>query len=181
MLSPGESIVVRTTSLTSGSNRIFNKQISSHLKLEVSGDIRTLMNYKTLRNEVGESEFTNFLSNCINITTPVDCSKITSVDNSGLFNCFNGCSSITTPPDFSRVTRVNGLSAFGNCLYNCSSLTKVITPNVPTWDTRVFSNWLKGVSPTGTIYKPKTLEIPTGTPSGIPAGWTTADYEDHQS
>lgn len=69
-----------------------------------------------------------------------------------------------------------------DCFNGCSSLTKVIAPNVTPWDDNdAFRRWLENVSPTGTVYKPKTLEIPTDTTGGVPTGWTTADYEDYQS
>lgn len=282
VLSPGGSIVVKTTSSA-------NKQFSSPLKLETSGDIRTLMNYKTLRSGVGDQEFECGFSGCTGITTPFDGSRVTSVGkfafhscfnkcssltttpdfsnvvsvgydgfwecfsecsslttahdfsnvksldaygftwcfygcsslttapdfskvtillSSGFSECFKGCTSLTTPPDFSNIKSV-GWSGLRSCFFNCtslttspdlsniksvkdmslrdcfngcSSLTKVIAPNVTPWDDRdAFGRWLKNVSPTGTVYKPKTLEIPTGTTGGVPTGWTTADYEDYQS
>lgn len=172
VLNPGESIVVKTTNIA-------QKLFKSVLNLEVSGDVRTIMNYKTLRSVVDRTEFSEAFQECKNLETSFDCSKITSVLDGGFVYCFHGCS-LTTTPDFSRVTNV-GNYGFSDCFNGCSSLTKAIAPNVSTWSViSQFSFWLVGTSPTGTIYKPKTLEIPKDTSSGVPTGWTTADYEDYQ-
>ena len=53
---------------------------------------------------------------------------------------------------------------------NCSALNE-IEVNVPSWDTSSCTNWVSGVSATGTFTKPSETSIPTGT-TGIPAGWT---------
>jgi hypothetical protein len=52
----------------------------------------------------------------------------------------------------------------------------VYAPNITTWDESVFRDWLLNASSSGTFYKPKGLEIPTGA-SGIPEGWNVVEYE----
>ena len=44
-----------------------------------------------------------------------------------------------------------------------------------TWH-KVLKKFDNGVAPTGVVYKPSTLTIPTNFDSGIPSGWTTQDY-----
>lgn len=86
----------------------------------------------------------------------------------------NRTDSFTIAPTFKNVTTV-GNNGFDYCFEGCKSLKTVYAPNITTWNTSNFTNWLSSVSSTGIVYKPTGLEIPTGT-SGVPEGWTTADY-----
>ena len=51
----------------------------------------------------------------------------------------------------------------------------VTAPNITTWDTSKFENWLNNVSSSGVVRKPAALTIPSGL-SGVPTGWTTENY-----
>lgn len=101
--------------------------------------------------------------------------NIINVNAHGFANCFNGCTSLSEGLNFSTISNVGG-NSFSNCFQNCTSLRTVYAPNITTWDENIFSNWLKNASPTGIIYKPANLTIPTGSTSGVPTGWTTVDY-----
>ena len=83
--------------------------------------------------------------------------------------------SITKGVDLRDVTSL-GERALYNLYKQNHNLTEVYAPNVSEWDVSKTYYWLDGVSSTGVVYKPSTLDIPTNNPSGIPSGWTTQDY-----
>lgn len=172
-ISPGQSVVIRATSSAI-------KLLGAGADCEISGDIRTLMNYKTLRSVVEDEEFVLGFNYCNSVTKLPDCSRITSVGYNGFARCFRNNKYITTTPDFSNVVSV-GTSGFSSCFEGCSSLSKAITPNVSTWDNYKFSKWLEGTASSGIVYKPKTLEIPRDTSSGIPTDWTALGYGESES
>lgn len=108
------------------------------------------------------------------MTQCVNLDKITRIESGALGNCYEGCTSITIGLDLSKVTKV--LTYGCESLYkNCTSLTSVTAPNVSSWNQNNMSNWLSGVSASGTVYAPAGLTIPTSA-SGIPSGWTIIDY-----
>jgi len=89
---------------------------------------------------------------------------------------FYGCSHITEGVDLQHVIS----TAFECCnymYYNCSQLSSAITPRISSWNTQQFVNWLGGVAPTGIVYKPNDLIIPTDSANGVPTGWTVVNYE----
>jgi hypothetical protein len=166
---------------------------------------QTLLNAKDVITDniinVGNSSFYNYFNRCTNLITAPRFENVTTVGNNGFQNCFEDCTSLVTAPTFESVTTV-GDSGFSNCFikctslvtaprfenvttvgnngfyiifYNCTSLQVVYTPNVTTWNTSNFKNWLFNVPPSGVIYKPANLTIPTGT-NGVPEGWTIVDY-----
>lgn len=139
---------------------------------------------------------------CYSMTTPPDFSNISNIGIGSLYKCFMDCRSLSTGPDFtllteipvdalsqcfvrcyglvrgadlSNVTRV-GSSGLSLTYAQCGSIREVITPNITTWDTNIFSDWLYDVAESGVIFKPSALEIPTDSESGVPTGWTTQNY-----
>ena len=143
---------------------------------------------------------------CTSLATAPDMSSVTSIENYGCPGMFNGCTSLTTAPDLSSVTVIK-TNSYGSMFHNCTSLTtapdlssvtsvesggcnqmyymcqklsSVTTPNIDTWDTSKFNNWLynTGTSATGTktVYKPAALTVPTNSTSGVPTGWTVENY-----
>ena len=63
---------------------------------------------------------------------------------------------------------------FKNLFEDCTAISEIHVKNLSSWSTDVWSNWLLNAAASGTIYKPSTLTIPSGT-SGVPTGWTTID------
>ena len=116
---------------------------------------------------------------CTSLTTVPDLSSLTTVYSSGCNNMFRGCTSLTTAPDLSSLTSVYS-SSCSNMFNGCTNLSSVTAPNIDTWNTSNFSNWLlsAGTQATGTktFYKPTNLTIPTDNNSGVPSGWTVENY-----
>ena len=89
-------------------------------------------------------------------------------------NMFHNCTSLTAGADMQSATTI-AQDCCKNMYNGCSNLSSAWTPNISSWNTSYFNNWLSGVAATGTLYKPNTLsDIPTDNASGIPTGWSTA-------
>ena len=159
-----------------------NTQVfAPHSDISLGGDIRTLFNYTDVESvtKIPDYGFSNPFSmqgdaKCIDISN-LSFRGITEIGNYGLQDAFGYCFTATKGVDLRDVTTL-GEGAL-NSLYNSNSnITEVYAPNVSTWDTSKTSWWLSGVAPTGVLYKPSTLTIPTDSENGIPSGWTTQDY-----
>ena len=86
---------------------------------------------------------------------------------------FDSCKSLTSGSDLQAATILAS-----NCcsyMYNgCLKLNMAWAPNVSSWTTSYFNNWLLNVASAGTLYKPSNLtDIPTSSPHGVPVGWST--------
>ena len=156
------------------------------LKVSIGGDVRTLFNYTDVDSvtaipDYGLKNMFSFGSGSIGSTKIIDISNlsfrgITSIGIEGLYGIFSVQNSIYTKGVDLRDVTTLGESALYMMYFNCSNLTEVYAPNVSTWDTSKTGGWLYSVAPTGVVYKPSTLDIPTNDDSGIPSGWTTQDY-----
>ena len=154
-------------------------------KVSLGGDVRTLFNYTDVDSvtaipDYGLKNLFSFGSGSLGSTEIIDISNlsfrgITSIGIEGLYSAFSVQNSkYTKGVDLRDVTTLGERAL--QYMYSSPSLTEVYAPNVSTWDTSKTYIWLDGVAPTGVVYKPSTLDIPTNTSSGIPSGWTTQDY-----
>lgn len=155
--------------------------IAPHFNISVGGDIRTLFNYTDVESvtKIPDYGFNNPFtmqedSKCIDISN-LSFRGITEIGNYGLQNAFGYSFTATKGVDLRDVTTL-GEGALNSLYSSNSTITEVYAPNVSTWDTSKTSWWLNSVAPTGVVYKPSTLTIPTDNNSGIPYGWTTQDY-----
>ena len=180
---PADSYVYfRNTSGTFCTNEYNMVFWITDMSISLGGDIRTLFNYTDVDSVTAipaygfKSPFT--IDNDCKITDISNLSfrGITSIGDYGLSEAFSQSQlTITKGVDLRDVTTLGENSLNQLYAYN-SKITEVYAPNVSTWDTSKSSSWLSGVASTGVVYKPSTLDIPTGTSSGIPSGWTTQDY-----
>ena len=183
---PADSYVYfRNTSGTFCTSEYTDGVITPFFKASVGGDVRTLFNYTDVDSVTAIPDygfchpFSNGSSNS-GRTEIIDISNlsfrgITSIGAHGLERAFtNSYNQYTKGVDLRDVTTLGDYALF--YMYSCSTLTEAYAPNVSTWDTSKAEGWLSGGSPTGVVYKPSTLDIPTNDASGIPSGWTTQDY-----
>ena len=115
--------------------------------------------------------FYKLFGNCTNIVN-VDSNFLpaTTLTTSCYSNMFQGCSSLTTAPALPATTLADSCYYF--MFSNCTKLNyiKMLATNISA--SSCLSNWVKGVSSTGTFVKNAAMtNLPTGT-SGIPRGWT---------
>lgn len=159
----------------------FSSLFTFWTKFSIGGDVRTLFNYTDVESvtAIPDYGFYNpFERGDIGDTTDISNLSfrgITSIGDHGLEQAFNFMDKITKGVDLRDVTTI-GNNALNYMYQDCYNLTEVYAPNVSTWDESKTQSWLSGVAPTGVVYKPSTLDIPTNSSSGIPSGWTTQDY-----
>ena len=132
---------------------------------------------------------------CSSLITPPDLSHVTTTARSGLYAMFFDCSSLTTAtlPQASHLmqycyynmyrgctsitsadlssARTIDTHACENMFYGCSSLTYVKCLATDISATDCLTNWLSGVSRTGTFIQASGVTWPRGK-SGIPDNWT---------
>jgi len=135
---------------------------------------------------------------CSSLITPPDLSHVTTTARSGLYAMFFDCSSLTTAtlPQASHLmqycyynmyrgctsitsadlssARTIDTHACENMFYGCSSLTYVKCLATDISATDCLTNWLSGVSSTGTFIQAEGVEWPRGA-SGIPTGWVDVE------
>jgi hypothetical protein len=89
---------------------------------------------------------------------------------------FSGCTSLITAPKLPKALQRN---AFTSMFYNCKNLNSIEVA-FSTFNTQYTSNWVNGVSPTGTFVCPTALgtneTIKRGT-SYCPEGWTVINKD----
>ena len=178
---PADSyIYFRNTSGTFCSSN-YTQNIYPSFNLNIGGDIRTLFNYTDVDSvtKIPDYGFSYTFtmqedSKCIDISN-LSFRGVTEIGNYGLQSAFGSGFTATKGVDLRDVTTL-GEGALNSLYSSNSNITEVYAPNVSTWDTNKTSWWLGSVAPTGVVYKPSTLTIPTDTQSGIPYGWTTQDY-----
>ena len=181
MYVPGDSYMyLRNTSGTFCSSN-YTQNIYPSFNLNIGGDIRTLFNYTDVDSvtKIPDYGFSHpfAMQGDFKITDISNLSfrGINEIGNYGLYETFGWFHIGTKGVDLRDVTTL-GEGALNNLYSSNSNLKEVYAPNVSTWDESKTSWWLNGNAPTGVVYKPSTLTIPTDSESGIPSGWTTQDY-----
>ena len=185
LIIPADSYVYfRNTSGTFCTNDDYGVLIP-FFKASIGGDVRTLFNYTDVDSvtAIPDYGFKNPIgwgSGSFGNTEIIDISNlsfrgITSIGMCGLYRAFNNDNNkYIKGVDLRDVTTLGERALYA--MYNSSNLTEVYAPNVSTWNIGGTEYWLERVAPTGVIYKPSTLDIPTNNNAGIPSGWTTQDY-----
>lgn len=154
-----------------------------HLSFDCSigGDIRTLFNYTDVDSVTaippyGLKRMFGVYGGIVKDISNLSFRGITSIGDYGLDSTFSqNWFEITKGVDLRDVTTI-GVGALHELYAYNSKIKEVYAPNVSTWDENKTQYWLSSVAPTGVVYKPSTLSIPTNSISGIPSGWTTQDY-----
>lgn len=112
---------------------------------------------------------------CTNLTrAPKEMSKNSITLGTRSFDyAFSGCTALTTGPELLKEDVTN--NAYQRMFYGCSSLNyvKCLVENPTTGNQ---SNWLSGVSQTGTFVKKTGVTWPSGV-NGIPSGWTVIEED----
>ena len=179
---PADSYVYfRNTSGTFCMSEYYSVFSISKMSISLGGDVRTLFNYTDVDSVTAIPAYGFRKPISLNDGNITDISNlsfrgITSIGDYGLYGTFSqSIFTITKGVDLRDVTTIGNCALEELYAYN-SNLTEVYAPNVSTWDENKSRFWLQSVAPTGVVYKPSTLTIPTDTPHGIPSGWTTQDY-----
>ena len=93
------------------------------------------------------------------------------------YSMFQGCTGLTNAPELPATTL--NLQCYRSMFYGCKNIS-IIRIHFTSWDISSFTgktnNWVSGVSPTGTFYKPTALPEEYGT-SKIPTGWAVVNID----
>ena len=139
-----------------------------------SGDLTTLISKDGGVTTLPDYCFRALFSGKTELTTAPHIKSVTRVNQWALAGIFDGCTNLTNSIDLRNVTFV-GSYGCSSMYYGCSQLSTIYAPSITTWNTTNFTGWVTGLGSTGTMWKPSSLTIPTGS-DGKPAGWTTQDY-----
>jgi hypothetical protein len=116
--------------------------------------------------------YDHMFRNCTSLTTAPEL-PATTLANKCYENMFEGCTSLTKAPDLSATTLVE--NCYDQMFYNCTNINYIKCLATDISATGCLTNWVSGVSSTGTFVKnPNMSSWTTGT-NGIPSGWTVQD------
>ncbi len=87
---------------------------------------------------------------------------------------FNGCTNLETAPVLPATTLAQG--CYNRMFYNCVNLNSVTCLATTISASNNTGDWLSGVAATGTFTKAAGTTNWSSGASGIPSGWTVADY-----
>ena len=116
--------------------------------------------------------YASMFNECTGLTTAPELPATTLASYCYLY-MFNGCTGLTSAPELPATTLAS--SCYSYMFYGCKQLNyiKMLATNISA--SRCLSNWVNGVSNTGTFVKhPDMTTLPTGA-NGIPEGWTVVD------
>lgn len=85
-------------------------------------------------------------------------------------NMFTGCTSLTTVPELPATTLV--YSCYRSMFYDCSNLNYIKMLATDISASGCLTNWVSGVSSTGTFVKNKNATWNVTGVDGVPSGWT---------
>jgi hypothetical protein len=115
---------------------------------------------------------------CTSLTTVQSILPATTMKNYCYQYMFKGCTSLTTAPELPATKLEYG--CYKNMFQGCSNINyiKCLATDLQTTKSCT-TNWVDGVSQTGTFVKASGISWSTGI-SGIPSGWTVEEYDPEQ-
>ena len=114
--------------------------------------------------------YVNMFKGCTSLTTAPALPATGFAGPDVYWSMFEGCTSLTTAPELSATTLTN--NCYKAMFSGCTNLSyvKCLATNISATDCT--TNWLNGVSATGTFVKDPGMSSWTAGASGIPSGWT---------
>ena len=113
--------------------------------------------------------YVSMFHNCTSLVTAPEL-PATTLANSCYYCMFISCTSLTSAPELPATTLIG--RCYGEMFHGCTNLNyiKCLATNIPEDDCT--SNWVNGVSPTGTFVKASSMSSWTTGNDGIPSGWS---------
>lgn len=165
---------VKATGVVSFEEMFYNCDALTSINIDLSS-------LETLGSSRISNGMRSMFQSCNALTsTNIDLSSLKTIGYCGMQYMFQDCPSLTKGLDLKSVTTVENYGM--QMMYgSCYKLSEVTGPNVETWGTTgPLNGWLNAagtqVSGTKIVNCPTGVDIPTGTDSGIPSGWTRVDY-----
>ena len=116
--------------------------------------------------------YRSMFSGCTGLTSAPEL-PATTLKTYCYISMFSGCTGLTSAPELPATTLARG--CYSSMFQDCTRLS-LIKVNFTAWGRTTSSNWVSGVSTTGTFYKPTALTEEYGT-SKIPTGWTVVNID----
>jgi hypothetical protein len=123
---------------------------------------------------LAEKCYWSMFQGCTSLTT-APALPATTLANNCYKQMFQGCNSLTTAPELPAKTLAK--HCYEQMFQDCSSLNAVTCLATNKNATDCTNYWLSGVAATGTFTRAKGVNWSTGSPSGIPTGWTKVDAQ----
>ena len=118
---------------------------------------------------------------CSNLEITPDLSSVRTVGDRGLKQMFSSCAKLQKGADIRSITSV-GSGGLVEMYRNSGNLREAYAPTPSTWSTSDMGLWLNAVASVGILYADASIasQIPTGSESGCPTGWTVYSNQDAQ-
>lgn len=160
----GENFAEQTTFKDNGESQFSELFMDNHILVNAEDLILPV-------NNLTEGCYANMFRNCSQLLRVPEL-PATTLATGCYQGMFASCHSLTSAPALPARVLVN--SCYAEMFWGCNRLNniKCLATNLSATD--CLTNWLKGVSSTGTFYKKAGVTWPTGT-SGIPTGWTVVE------
>ena len=128
--------------------------------------------------ELADYCYDSMFKGCTKLTTAPELPATTLT--SGCYGfMFEGCTSLSTAPELPATTLT--FSCYSSMFYGCSNLNSITMLATDISASGCLLTWVYGVASTGTFTKAASMtSLPSGD-SGIPEGWTVADYTDYMT
>ncbi len=175
------------TQSKTGKNATFSKNTSNYYKvvlktasfesgakLELSGNIMSLLDAECLQTEVPEYCFYNLFTGQTQLYAAPE---LPAMDlNTGCYRrMFYGCKGLNSAPELPATTLAT--DCYREMFYNCSAMN-YMKVNFSSWEVvNATTNWVSGVAGSGTFVGPEGLPIETGA-SRIPTGWAETEVDE---
>jgi len=121
---------------------------------------------------LAEGCYLNMFYNCTSLTTAPEL-PATTLASHCYRNMFYNCTSLTTAPELPATTLAS--RCYYYMFYNCTSLNYIKCLATDITASNCTTNWVSGVSQTGTFVKNANMSDWTTGTNGIPNGWTVID------
>ena len=120
--------------------------------------------------------YNDMFSGCTNLTTVPTKLPATILAEYCYQQMFNGCTNLNIAPELPALTLIN--SCYRNMFRDCTNLNYIKAMFVDLAPTNATTNWVNGVSPTGTFVKNVHATWTTTGIDGVPTGWTVETAEE---
>ena len=135
-----------------------------------SGDITSIRRFDLEQTTLASRCYHSMFEGCTGLTSAPEL-PATTLAGRCYRSMFYGCTGLTSAPELPATTL--GRNSYIRMFEGCTNLS-LIKVRLTTWGASSSSNWVSGVSPTGTFYKPTALPEEYGA-SKIPTGWTVVN------
>ena len=171
-LNVGDKVLVKGTNTAYGTSSYYNS-FGGTAKVNVYGNIMSLISGDSFANNKTFTDaftFVRLFYSCNLLSAENLILPATTLTERCYFGMFQGCTGLTSAPELPATTLAK--YCYGYMFKGCTSLNyiKCLATNISA--SNCLSNWVNGVSATGTFVKAASMTSWTTGVSGIPTDWT---------